>query len=300
MSPALVALAAAAGQLITLPGGYAWVRLPGMTPLSHDTGATRPLQVAVIGAGAIGGAVIDALENGAVSGARLGAVLRSRSTDQEVSNAIEGADVVVEASSVEAAAKYIPRVTAAGTDIIVCSCGVFAGRDDPRELISRVPDAGRVLVPAGAVGGLDVLSAAARAGTDNAHLRHYTIKGPAALDVKDQLEEPREVFRGSAREAALEFPLTSNASVALALATIGLDQTEVIVIADPQVQRTRHVVEWESPMGRYELQFENSVDPDSGGRTSAITAWSVAEVLDSLALGAGPGVVVLAGNTDRG
>lgn len=291
---------AAAAQLIARPGGYAWVRLPGMTPLSHAPGPTQPLQVAVIGAGAIGGAVIDALDNGAVSGARLGAVLRSRSTDQEVSDAIEGADVVVEASSVEAAAKYIPRVTASGTDIIVCSCGVFAGQEDPRELISRVPDAGRVLVPAGAVGGLDVLSAASRAGTDSAHLRHYTIKGPAALDVEEQIAEPREVFRGSAREAALEFPLTSNASVALALATIGLDRTEVIVIADPQVQRTRHIVEWESPMGRYELQFENSLDPDSGGRTSAITAWSVAEVLASLVFGAGPGVVVLAGSPDQG
>ena len=271
-----------------------------MTPLSHSSGPTQPLRVAVIGAGAIGGAVIDALEKGAVSGARLSAVLRSRSTDQEIIDAIEGADVVVEASSVEAAEEYIPRVTAAGKDIIVCSCGVFARREDPRDLISRVPDAGRVLVPAGAVGGLDVLSAAARAGTDHAHLRHYTIKSPAALDADEQLAERREVFRGSAREAALEFPLTSNASVALALATTGLDRTEVIVIADPQVQRTRHVVEWESPMGRYELQFENSLDPDSGGRTSAITAWSVAEVLDSLVMGAGPGVVVLAGGTGRG
>src|SRR5699024_12649980 len=62
----------------------------------------------------------------------------------------------------------------------------------------------------------------------------------------------------SAREAALQFPRTSNASVALALATLGLDRTEVIVLADPQVTRTRHVVEWESPLGSYEMSFENS------------------------------------------
>ncbi|MBB1011220.1 DUF108 domain-containing protein, partial [Dietzia kunjamensis] len=162
------------------------------------------------------------------------------------------------------------------------------------------PASGRVLVPAGAVGGLDILSAAARAGTDDAHLRHYTIKSPAALDVDEQLTARREVFRGSAREAALAFPLTSNASVALALATLGLDRTEVVVVADPEVRRTRHVVEWVSPMGRYEMQFENAVDPDSGGRTSAITAWSVAEVLASLTAGAGPGVVVLGQNPGRG
>lgn len=271
-----------------------------VTGSADQAARTRPLVVAVIGAGAIGGAVIEALERGDVPGAGLGDVLRSRSTDEEITDAIEAADVVVEAGSVEAAEEFIPRVTAAGRDMVVCSCGVFARHSDPRDLLAGGSGAGRVLVPAGAIGGLDVLSAAARAGTDDALLRHYTIKSPAALDVDEQLTERREVFRGSAREAALAFPLTSNASVALALATLGLDRTEVVVVADPQVRRTRHVVEWVSPMGRYELQFENAVDPDSGGRTSAITAWSVAEVLSGLAAGAGPGVVVLGQDPGRG
>ncbi|MCT1884662.1 DUF108 domain-containing protein [Dietzia cinnamea] len=207
-----------------------------------------PLQVAVVGAGAIGGAVIEALEQGRVPGARLGTVLRSNSTESEIEAAIDAADVVVEAGSVDAAAEYIRRVTATGTDIVVCSCGVFARHADPRDLLAGGPGTGRVLVPAGAIGGLDVLAAAARAGTSDASVRHYTIKRPAALDVDEQLTEPREVFRGSARRAALEFPRTSNASVALALATLGLDRTEVIVVADPDVGRTRHVVEWESPV----------------------------------------------------
>ena len=56
---------------------------------------------------------------------------------------------------------------------------------------------------------------------------------------------------------------------------------------------TRHIIEWESPVGRYELTFANSVEPSSGGRTSAITAWSVIELLASLSRGVGPGVVGL-------
>lgn len=269
-----------------------------MSPLPAHRNPSRPLNVAVIGAGAIGAAVAEALESDDVPGAQLVAVLRSTSTPEEVAEAIEAADVVVEASSVEAAEDYIPRITGTGTgagkDMIVCSCGVFARHEDPRTLIPAGAT-GRVFVPAGAIGGLDVLAAAARAGTDNAELRHYTIKSPAALDVVDPLTAPREVFRGSARRAALEFPRTSNASVALALATLGLDRTEVIVVADPDVSRTRHVVEWESPLGSYDMRFENSLDPDSGGRTSAITAWSVAEVLIALSDGAGPGLVVLEG-----
>ena len=260
-------------------------------PAQPNPAPDRPLAVAVIGAGAIGGAVAEALTSGEVPGARLVAVLRSSSTQDQIAAAIEAADVLVEAGSVEAAEELVPRITSAGKDVIVCSCGVFARLDDPHDLIQRGP--GRVLVPAGAVGGLDVLAAAARAGTDDATLRHFTIKSPAALGVDEPLGAPREVFRGSAREAALEYPRTSNASVALALATLGLDRVEVIVVADPDVERTRHVVEWESPMGRYDMRFENSVDPDSGGRTSAITAWSVVGILTAISAGVGPGVVVV-------
>lgn len=273
-----------------------------MTPLPRHPGSARPLTVAVIGAGAIGGAVVEAIEQGRVPGARLIAGLHSASTSGEIDSAIGSADVVVEATTVDAAEEFIPRVTAAGKDIIVCSCGVFARHGDPRELIADPPAAagaagpvqsGRVLVPAGAVGGLDVLAAASRASTADARLRHVTIKSPAALGVAEELSEPREVFRGTAREAALTYPRTSNASVALALATLGLDRAEVIVRADPRVTRTRHVVEFSSPLGSYEMSFENSLDPASGGRTSAITAWSVAELLIGVRDGVGPGAVVL-------
>lgn len=283
--------------------------MPPTVRHTQDSSSATPLQVAVIGSGAIGGAVVEAIEAGRVPDARLIAVLHSGSATEEIDRAIAAADVVVEATTVDAAEEFIPRVTTAGKDIIVCSCGVFARHGKPHDLIAESTEKagpasasvghplprrpGRVLVPAGAVGGLDVLAAASRAGTDDARLRHYTIKSAAALGVAEQGTRRHEVFRGSAREAALQFPRTSNASVALALATIGLDRTEVIVLADPQVTRTRHVVEWESPLGRYEMSFENSLDPDSGGRTSAITAWSVAELLIGIRDGVGPGAVVL-------
>jgi len=67
----------------------------------------------------------------------------------------------------------------------------------------------------------------------------------------------------------------------------------VVVVADPDATSTRHVVEWESSLGRYELTFENAINPASSGRTSSITAWSVIEVLAALPLGIGPGAVVL-------
>ncbi|WP_241387705.1 aspartate dehydrogenase domain-containing protein [Rhodococcus sp. CH91] len=259
--------------------------------LAREEVEHRPISVCVVGTGAIGQSVIDALRDGKVPNARLTGVLNSRSSVAEVDAAIEAADVIVEASTSRAARELVPRVMRSGKDVIVCSCGVFAERGI--DVRSVEAGAGRVLLPTGAVGGFDVLAAAARAGTRDARVTHTTIKRPRALGIEHSSQDRREVFRGSAREAALAFPRTSNASVALALATLGLDRVEVVVVADPTATSTRHVIEWESPVGRYELTFVNSVEPSSGGRTSAITAWSVIELLASLARGVGPGAVVL-------
>jgi len=250
----------------------------------------KDVAVCVVGAGAIGHAVADAIRHDEVPGVHLTAVLCSRSTVAETEHALEASDLVVEAATVAAARELIPHVTRLGKDVVVCSAGVFAECADPEVLVDGP---GRVLLPTGALGGFDILAAAARAGTADARLRHTTIKRPTALGVEEALTVPREVFRGSAREAALRFPKTSNSSVTLALATLGLDRVEVVVVADPAATETRHVLEWTSPVGRYELSFTNAVDPSSGGRTSAVTALSVLEVLAALARGVGPGVVVV-------
>jgi aspartate dehydrogenase len=246
--------------------------------------------VVVAGTGAIGAAVAEALASGGVAGCSLVATLGSRSLDREVDAALAAADVLVEATTVEAARDLVPRAVARGVDVVVCSCGVLAAAGVVDRL---VPGPGRVVLPAGALGGFDVLAAATRAGAEEARVRHTTTKRPGSLGVAESLDAPVEVFRGTAREAALAFPRTSNSSVALAFATVGLDRVEVVVVADPRAEKTRHVVTFTSPVGDYEFVFANAVDGASGGRTSRITAWSVRETLAGLAAGVGPGAVVL-------
>jgi len=246
--------------------------------------------VVVTGTGAIGRAVSEALLTGGVPGCTLAATLGSASTEAEIDAALAAADVLVEATTVEAARTVVPRAVARGIDVVVCSCGLLAR---PEVVDQLVLGPGRVVLPPGALGGFDVLTAATRAGAEDAVVRHTTTKRPGALGVIDRLDGPVEVFRGTAREAALAYPRTSNSSVALAFATLGLDRVEVVVVADPAAEQTRHVVTFSSPVGDYELSFANAVDSDSGGRTSRITAWSVRETLAGLAAGIGPGAVVL-------
>lgn len=247
--------------------------------------------VTVVGTGTIGGMVASALAAGEVTGCTLVAAVSSADAAEQLPAAVVASDVVVEAASAACARDLIPLVVSLGKDVVVCSCGVFA---DP-EFTATTTGTGRVLLPAGAIGGFDLLTAAVRADPAHAVVQHMMAKRPSALGESQDTDGPVEVFRGSARQAALRYPRTSNASVALALATVGLDRLEVVVLADPGAAETRHTVWCSSPVGTYEFSIHNTVDAGSGGRTSAITAWSVLETLVGLHRGVGPGVVVLPG-----
>jgi aspartate dehydrogenase len=236
-------------------------------------------RVAVAGTGTIGRRVAQELASGRVAGCVLGAVLDSTSDAQAVAAALDAADVVVEATSNDAARGLLPAALDAGVDVVLCSCGVLAERDVEAGLHAR-PGGASVLVPSGAIGGLDILAAAFRgAAGAPVTVRHTTTKTPRALGAAESLVAI-EVFRGSAREAALAYPQTSNSSVALALATAGLDAVEVVVVADPAATATRHTIEMNSPVGRYAFSIENTVATTSGGRTSEVTAWSVVDLLE--------------------
>lgn len=285
--PAGAATTGTVGAAVTGPGGAA-VTGPAGAAATRTAGAARTTKVTVAGTGSIGRTVAAALARGDVPGCTLLATLDSSTPLDAAAEAVAEADVLVEATTVEAARSVVPAALAMGTDVVVCSCGVLA---EPG-VLDQPGRRGRVLLPAGALGGFDVLAAAARAGREGAHLRHTTTKRPAALGVDPEIARPTEVFHGTAREAALVYPRTSNSSVALALATLGLDQVEVVVVADPAATLTRHEIEWTSPIGSYQFSFENAVDPGSGGRTSAITAWSVIDLLAGLHRGVGPGAVV--------
>lgn len=242
-------------------------------------------RVAVAGTGTIGGRVAEELRSGRVAGCSLAAVLDSASDPQAVADALSTADVIVEASTNDAARSLLPAALAARVDVVLCSCGVLAERD-VEAMLAAGSHGASILVPSGAIGGLDILAAAFRGAAGGAvTVRHTTTKTPRALGA--DVDRPTEVFRGTAREAALTYPQTSNSSVALARATAGLDAVEVVVVADPAATATRHRIEMDSPVGHYGFTIENAVSPGSGGRTSEVTAWSVIDLLERHALSRG-------------
>jgi len=107
----------------------------------------------------------------------------------------------------------------------------------------------QILIPSGALGGLDALAAAGRLPLES--VIHRIIKPPQAWkgtpaeDLVDleTLTQAHVFFRGSARDAARRFPANANVAVISALAGLGLDRTEVALVADPTVaQNCQHLI----------------------------------------------------------
>jgi aspartate dehydrogenase len=188
-------------------------------------------------------------------------------------------DVVVEAAGHEALRCHGRAVLNSGVELIILSVGALADRQVEDGLRCAAQRGGsRAIVASGAIGGLDALAAAAVGGLER--VTHTTRKPARALGVPD-LREPCELFRGWAREAVLRFPENINVAAAVSLAGIGLDRTEVCVIADPALQRNTHAVVAQGSFG--ELRFEIQGFPsDDNPRTGRIVAMSVVNTLRRL------------------
>ena len=170
---------------------------------------------------------------------------------------------------------------------MVLSCGALLDNFDLVELARR--NGGRVMVPTGALLGLDAVQAAAQGEVARIHM--VTRKPPNGLDgapyllahgisVAD-LAEAKRVFAGTAREAAKGFPANVNVAAALALAGIGPDRTTIEIWADPAVTRNTHRIEVEADSVRLAMQIENV--PSENPKTGRLTPLSVIALLRKLA-----------------
>lgn len=190
--------------------------------------------------------------------------------------------VVAEVAGHDGLRAHGPAVLRAGVDLVIVAVGALAEPETEAALLAAAHEGGgRIRVASGAIGALDAIAAARLGGL--ARVTHTTRKPPATLLSPEEavaLREPREVFRGSARDGALRFPESINVAAAVSFAGIGLDRTEVVVVADPAVERNLHVVEAEGAFGQ--LRFEIANEPsESNRRTGKLTAMSVVhELLD--------------------
>lgn len=255
--------------------------------------------VAIGGLGAIGLPLARALDAG-VEGLRLVAVSAAdlaRAAERVAGfatpppvvapAALAQADIVVEAAPAAAFATIAEPAIAAARILVPASVGALLARID---LVERARASGaRIVVPTGAILGLDAVRAAALGNV--AAITIETRKPPAGLEGAKYLVEhgitlvglaqERLVFEGNAREAAAGFPANVNVAAALALAGIGPERTRVRIIADPAVSRNMHTIRVEGAEARFTMSIE-SVPSAENPRTGRLTPLSVLACLQGL------------------
>lgn len=256
----------------------------------------EPLTVGIVGCGTIGSACARWLARREV-----GLVLvalwdldqeKARRLAEEVGGRVEvtpprelveRCEVVVEAASQQAVMPLVNACLPAGRTLVVMSVGglvdLVGEGESPRRALARLDQyPGRLIVPSGAVGGLDLIRAMAEAGIERVVLT--TRKPPRSLGREDR--EPVVVFEGDARRAVGELPKNINVAATVALAGVGFESTLVRVISDPGVSRNTHEIEVEGQSGRLVVRAENLPDPENP-RTSRNAYLSLIATLRRLA-----------------
>jgi len=259
------------------------------------------LKVAIAGLGAIGLRVARAIDRGDIPGLTLVAV-SARDTAKAARN-LEGfsvkpqilplaelpalADVVVECIPAAYFATIADAAVGAGKVFMPLSVGQLLKN---MHLIERARVSGaRILVPTGALLGLDAVRAVAEGQVFSVKI--VTRKPPAGLKGApllternisvDNLTEAIRVFEGTAREAILGFPANVNVAVALSLAGIGPDRTRVEIWADPNITRNTHTIEVKSDSSDLNMTIAN-IPSEETPATGKITALSVIAALRRL------------------
>jgi aspartate dehydrogenase len=244
------------------------------------------IRIAMIGYGAIGVEIAAALDRlGEVHNPVATLVRAGRDAPRAVHDLdaliATRPDVVIECAGHQAVRDHVPGLLDAGIDCIVSSIGVLADPNVAARLAaSEQGGGGRLLLPAGAIAGLDGLVAATLAGIDSVTYTSYKpphawrgTPAESAIDL-DDLSAEQIFFEGSARDAAAAYPKNANVSVAVGLAGIGIDRTRVRLVSSRAVDDPLGVIEAEGAFGRFRFDILALASP-SNPKTSALTGYSL-------------------------
>jgi len=261
----------------------------------------RPLQIGLAGLGGVGTQIAERLLRGDLPGAVLAAVATRDHAKARHKLGIMGfaqvpvvslddlansADIIVECATAESFPLIAQKVLGAGKILVAVSVAELPAYPELIDLAQL--HGGRIRVASGGLPGLDAVRAVKEGHIE--HIKLSTTFRPESLahepfvlaqgfDFSVAPASKVKVFEGTARAAAAAFPRHFNVGIALSLAGVGFDRTEIEVWVDPHVEGAVQHIEVKADIADLTLISRNR--PSANPRTSRIVAPSIMAALRS-------------------
>jgi aspartate dehydrogenase len=172
-------------------------------------------------------------------------------------------DLIVEVAHADVVKALWPLIRS-DANIMIASMTCLADPEFRSQMERDAREHGRkIFLPHGAILALDGLRDG-RALLDQVSIT--TTKHPRSLGLTvSEMKKPEVLFKGSTRDACSKFPRNVNVHAAIAMAGLGFEKTQSIIIADPNTNKMHHRIEVKGRGLRWDLEVESFAAGDVTG-----------------------------------
>jgi aspartate dehydrogenase len=197
---------------------------------------------------------------------------------------LAGSDLVIEAVNAPDTHQLVRSAILAKKDVLVMSVGKFIEGESIFKLAQK--QGVRVLIPSGAIAGIDAIKAASLQRIDHVTLTTrkpiYGFADNAYVQERrinlSQIKKETVLFDGNVREAVKCFPQNINVAATIALASKAKDKMRIRIATSPEFKVNSHEIEVRGEFGRLVTKTENVVCPDNP-KTSYLAVLSAVRTL---------------------
>ena len=265
----------------------------------------KKLKIGILGCGAIGSRIAQSIcqelksccqlagffDTDPVKMSVLAQTLKKRNlVKQSLKELINSCDLMVEAVNANRTADFINDAVKARRHVLAMSIGKLIGNQ--KVFATAAKNRCQILIPSGAIAGLDALKAASLVQVDEIVLtsrkplngfsqNEYLTKQTVNLSA---ITKETVLFSGSVAEAVKHFPQNINVAATLALASGLTSKIRVHIITSPEYKINSHEIEINGAFGRIVTRTENVTCPDNP-KTSYLAVLSAIRTLRDFCTG---------------